>query len=220
MPDKFTAMTPELHRYAVEHSSGQDELMERLSAETEEVAGEMAIMQAAPEQGALMTVLVRAIGARRAIEVGTFTGYGAISIARGLPPDGYLLTLDVSEEWTEVARRYVDQAGLSGKVEIRIGPAVEALRALEDEGSFDFAFIDADKAEYPQYYEECLRLLRGGGLIMLDNVFRGGTVVDPQAEDSPQLRGTRQVNEMVHTDERVEAAMIGVADGITLAVKL
>ncbi|MFL5871758.1 MAG: O-methyltransferase [Solirubrobacterales bacterium] len=220
MPDKFTVMTSELHAYAVGHSAHRDELMRRLSEETEQVAGEMAIMQTAPEQAALMTVLVRAIGARKALEIGTFTGYGAIAIARGLPADGRLLTLDVSEEWTAVASRYIADAGLADRVEIRLGPALESLRNIAEEGSFDFAFVDADKAEYPEYYEECLRLLRPGGLLMLDNVFRGGQIVDADAAEDDRLRATREVNDRAAGDERVIAAMVGVADGVTAVVKL
>jgi len=220
MPDKFTVMTPALHAYAVEHSANQDELMQRLSAETERVAGEMAIMQTAPEQAALMTVLVRATGARRALEIGTFTGYGSIAIARGLPPEGRLLTLDLNEEWTTVARRYIEEAGLADRVEIRLGPALDSLRDVDEEESFDFAFVDADKAEYPEYYEECLRLLRPGGLLMLDNVFRGGQVADPAAEEDERLRATREVNDRAAADERVIAAMAGIADGVTVAIKL
>ena len=219
MPDKFTVMTPALHAYAVAHSADQDELMRRLSEETEEVAGEMAIMQTAPEQAALMTVLVRAIGAGRALEIGTFTGYGSIAIARGLPPEGRLLTLDVSEEWTAVARRYVEEAGLADRVEIRLGPALDSLQAIDEEESFDFAFVDADKAEYPDYYEECLRLLRPGGLLMLDNVFRGGQVAEQAVDEDERLRATREVNDRAARDERVIAAMVGIADGVTVAVK-
>jgi caffeoyl-CoA O-methyltransferase len=220
MPDKFTVMTPALHAYAVERSASRDDLMRRLSEETERVAGEMAIMQTAPEQAALMTVLVRAIGARRALEIGTFTGYGSIAIARGLPADGRLLTLDVSEEWTAVARRYIEEAGLGERIEIRLGPALDSLREIDEEQSFDFAFVDADKAEYPDYYEECLRLLRPGGLLMLDNVFRAGQVADPAAEEDDRLRATREVNDRAAADERVVAAMVGIADGVTVAVKL
>jgi caffeoyl-CoA O-methyltransferase len=219
-PDKFTAMTPQLHRYAVEHSSGVDKLLRRLADETERAAGEMAIMQTAPEQAALMTVLVRAIGARQALEVGTFTGYGAISIARGLPADGRLISLDVSEEWTAVASRYLALAGLDDRVEIRLGPALDSLRDIDAAGSFDFAFIDADKSEYPDYYEQCLRLLRPGGLLLLDNVFRGGQVADPAAEVDSGLEAMREVNRRIAADQRVLAAMIGVSDGVTVALKL
>jgi predicted O-methyltransferase YrrM len=154
MPDKFTEMTAALHRYAVEHSD-RDELFKELAQETDELGG-VAVMMMAPDQGALTTVLVRAIGARRALEIGTFTGYGALSIARGLPDDGYLLALDVSEEWTEIARRYFERAGLAERIELRIAPALETLRGLEASDPFDFCFIDADKESYPAYYEEAL----------------------------------------------------------------
>jgi caffeoyl-CoA O-methyltransferase len=217
MPDKFTEMTAALHRYAVEHSD-RDELFKELAQETDELGG-VAVMMMAPDQGALTTVLVRAIGARRALEIGTFTGYGALSIARGLPDDGYLLALDVSEEWTEIARRYFERAGLAERIELRIAPALETLRGLEASDPFDFCFIDADKESYPAYYEEALRLLRPGGLVMIDNVFRGGDVVDPENEDAATL-AIRELNDRVAADDRVLSAMIGVADGITLALKL
>src|SRR4029450_8658420 len=129
-----------------------------------------------PDQGAFMTLLVRLMGARRALELGTFTGYSAICIARGLPGDGYVLTRDGNGEWTALARRYWSQAGLADRIDLRLGPALQTLRGLSEDDPFDFAFVDADKSEYPQYYEECLRLLRPGGLVMLDNVFRGGGV--------------------------------------------
>jgi caffeoyl-CoA O-methyltransferase len=223
MPDKFTAMTPELHRYAVEHSSFRDELMRRLEEETERAAGEWAVMQIAPEQGALITVLVRAIGARRALELGTFTGYGAISIARGLPEDGMVLTCELKEEWAAIARRYFEEAGLADRIELRLGPALDTLRELSEEGSFDFAFIDADKPNYSNYWEECLRLLRPGGLVMVDNTFFGGAVLDPSggAEngEGDSAAAIRDLNERMIADDRVEVAMIGVGDGIALARK-
>jgi caffeoyl-CoA O-methyltransferase len=228
--DKFTQMTAELYRYAVEHSDGRDELLQQLAAETEREAGEVAIMQTAPEQAALMTVLVRAIGARRALELGTFTGYGSISIARGLPDDGILVTCEVSEQWAQIARGYFERAGLEDRIELRMGPALETLRALPESEPFDFAFIDADKENYPAYYEECLRLLCPGGLLLLDNVFRGGSIIEGTGQDEDlrslfgdedeRLRATREVNERVATDERVISAMVGIADGVTFAVKL
>jgi caffeoyl-CoA O-methyltransferase len=214
--EKFTSLTPELHRYAVEHSP-RGEVLERLDEETQAL-GSVAVMQMAPEQGALTTLLVRAIEARRALEIGTFTGYGSISIARGLPDDGRLVTCDVSEEWTAIARRYASEAGLADRVDFRIGPALEALEALREEEPFDFAFIDADKREYPEYYEATLGLLRRGGLVMVDNVFRGGDVVDGSVEDD-SVRAIRELNDRIAADERVDSAMIGVADGITLALK-
>jgi caffeoyl-CoA O-methyltransferase len=217
MPDKFTVLTPELHGYLVEHGARQDEVLRRLAAETAEL-GDIAIMQIAPEQGAFMTLLVRAMGARRALELGTFTGYSAICIARGLPDDGELVACDVSEEWTGIARRFFEEAGVSDKIDLRIGPALDTLRALPEDDPFDFAFIDADKMEYPAYYEECLRVLRPGGLAALDNVLAAGQITDADADDGrvPVLRG---LNDLIATDERVDVAMIGVADGITLALK-
>ncbi|MFN8160623.1 MAG: O-methyltransferase [Solirubrobacterales bacterium] len=217
MTDKFTPMSDELHRYAVEHST-RDEVLEELGAETAAL-GDVSVMQMAPEQAALTTLLVSSVGARTALEVGTFTGYGSIAIARGLAPGGRLVTCDRSEEWTQIAARHFERAGLSASIEVRIGPALETLRSLRGEGSYDFAFIDADKSEYPDYYEECLRLLRPGGMLMVDNVFRDGTVIDPEVDDE-RVRGIRTLNDLIPSDPRIsQAAMLGVADGITLALK-
>jgi caffeoyl-CoA O-methyltransferase len=218
VPDKFIQMTAELHRYAVEHSL-QDDLLRRLAEETEREAGGMAIMQTAPEQAALMTVLVRAIGAKRALELGTFTGYGTISIARGLPEEGLLVTCDVNEEWISIGRRYWAEAGLEDRIDLRLGPAAETLARISPDPPFDFAFIDADKETYPTYYEECLRLLRPGGLLMIDNVFRDGTVLDPD-EDGERVRAIREVNDRAASDRRVISAMVGIADGVTVALKV
>jgi caffeoyl-CoA O-methyltransferase len=217
MPDKFTALTPELHRYIVEHGARQDDVLRRLAAETEEL-GDIAIMQIAPDQGAFMTLLVRAMGARRALELGTFTGYSAICIARGLGEDGILIACDLNGDWTRIAQRYFDEAGVADRIDMRLGPALETIRELPEDEPFDFAFIDADKAEYPDYYEECLRLLRPGGVMMLDNVIRGGRVLDA-GDDDPRGVATREVNDRAIADERVDVAMLGVADGITLALK-
>jgi caffeoyl-CoA O-methyltransferase len=216
--DKFTALTPELHHYIVEHGARQDGVLGRLAEETERELSDVAVMQIAADQGAFMTLLCRAIGARRALELGTFTGYSAICIARGLPDDGVLVTCDRNEDWTKIARRYFEEAGVADRIDVRIGPALETLRSLPEDEPFDFAFIDADKAEYPGYYEEVLRLLRPGGLAMLDNVLRGGEVLEPEPSDD-QGRGIREVNERIATDERVDVAMLGVADGITLVRK-
>lgn len=216
MGDKFTEMTPELHRYAVEHSA-TDGVMEALGAETEALGG-VAEMQMAPEQAALTTILVRSIGASRALEIGTFTGYGSIAIARGLPEDGRLITCDVSEEWTQIARRHWEAAGLAERIHLRIAPALETLRGLPDSEPFDFAFIDADKPSYPAYYEEAVRLVRPGGLIAVDNVFRGGDVIDPSVDNEGAV-AIRKLNDTIRDDDRVFCAMIGVADGITLALK-
>jgi caffeoyl-CoA O-methyltransferase len=218
MPDKYTALTPELYGYTVEHGARQDDVLRRLAAETERELEDIAIMQIGPDQGAFMTLLMRLMGARRALELGTFTGYSAICIARGLPDDGLLVTCDLNDDWTGIARRYWDEAGVADRIDLRLGPALETLRELPSDEPFDFAFIDADKSEYPDYYEECLRLLRPGGLVMLDNVFRGGAVLDPD-DDDPRNVATRVVNERIAADERVDAAMLPVADGITLALK-
>src|SRR3954464_6675668 len=217
MPDKFITLTPELYSYVVDHGAREDDVLRRLAEETEKL-GDIAIMQIAPEQGAFMSLLARAIGARRALELGTFTGYSAICIARGLADGGTLVTCDVSGEWTEIARRYFEEAGVTDRVDLRLGPALDTLRELPSDESFDFAFIDADKTEYPDYYEECLRLLRPGGVMMLDNVLRGGQVLDGDAGDERTIR-TREGNDRALADERVDVAMLGVADGITLALK-
>ena len=217
MADKFTTLTPELYCYLAEHGARQDELLRRLAEETAELGG-IAIMQIAPEQGALMSLLVRAIGARRALELGTFTGYSAICIARGLPDEGVLVTCDVNEEWAGIARRYFDEAGLAERIDLRLGPALDTLRAMPADDPFDFAFIDADKTGYPGYYEEVLRLLRPGGLAMLDNMLRGGRVIDPDLEDEGD-RAVVGLNERILADERVEMAMLGVSDGVTLVLK-
>jgi caffeoyl-CoA O-methyltransferase len=217
VPDKYITLTPELYGYVVEHGARQDEGLRRLAEETEKL-GDIAVMQIAPEQGAFMTLLVRAIGARRALELGTFTGYSAICMARGLADGGTLVTCDISGEWTEIARRYFDEAGVADRIDLRLGPALETLRELPADEPFDFAFIDADKTEYPDYYEECLRLLRRGGVIMLDNVLRDGRVLDGEDGD-PRTAATREVNDRAIADDRVDVAMLGVADGITLALK-
>jgi caffeoyl-CoA O-methyltransferase len=222
MPEKFTQMTPELYRYAVEHSDVHDEMLQRLVEETEREAGEMAIMLTSPEQATMMTILVRAIRAKRALELGTFTGYGSIAIARGLGADGELVTCDVSEQWTGIARRYWDEAGLADRIDLRLGPALDTLRDLPEDEPFDFAFIDADKGNYPTYYEECVRLLRPHGLIAIDNVFYGGEVVsDGDGGERGQFAAeVRELNDRVAADERVLSVMLAVSDGVTLALKL
>jgi caffeoyl-CoA O-methyltransferase len=220
--EKFTQVTAELYRYAVEHIDGRDELMRRLEQETEREAGDMSIMLTAPEQATMMTLLVRAIGARRALELGTFTGYGSIAIARGLPADGLLVTCDVSEQWTEIARRYFQEAGLADRIDLRMGPALETLAELPESEPFDFAFIDADKGNYPAYFEECMRLLRPGGLIAIDNVFYGGLVASDRdgSERGEFAAEVRELNDRVAADQRVFGTMLSVADGVTLALKL
>jgi predicted O-methyltransferase YrrM len=178
-------------------------------------------MQISPEQGQLMALLVRIHGARRCLEIGTFTGYSALAVALALPADGKLLCGDVSAEYTAVARRYWAEAGVDRKIELRLGPALETLDGLLAQnraGTYDFAFIDADKTNYDGYYERALRLLRPGGIVALDNVLWGGAVADPARTD-PDTTALRALNEKIHTDERVEMAMLPIGDGLTLAVK-
>ena len=217
MTPKFTPMSDALQAYAIAHSTLHPAL-EEVGRETEAM-GDIAVMQMAPEQGALTTLLVRALGATNAIEVGSFTGYGTISIAAGLPEQGRLIACELDEGYAETIRRNVDRAELGDRVEVRVGPALDTLRAITDEDRFDFIFIDADKPTYPDYYEEAVRLLRPGGVVMVDNVFRNGQVIDLESDDE-STRGTRILNDRIAADDRVQAAMIGVADGITLALKL
>jgi caffeoyl-CoA O-methyltransferase len=216
---KFTSLDDPLYAYLVAHRSPDDDSVVRELREDTARLGPHATMQIAPDQATFLRILVAASGARQAIEVGTFTGFSALAIARGLPADGRLLCLDVSEEWTSVARRAWAKAGVAGKIELRIGPAAETLRALPDEPSFDFAFIDADKPGYPVYWEEILRRLRPGGLIAIDNVLWEGEVVRPE-QQGEDVVAIRAFNELVVADPRVESVMLALADGLTIARKL
>lgn len=215
---KYTPLNPDLYQYLVEHGHNSDPVLSELARETEKL-GSVSLMQIAPEQGTLLSLLVSAIGARSAIEIGTFTGYSAISIARGLPPDGHLLCCDTSEEWTNVARRYFDKAGVAGKIELRIKPAIETLRELPADVQFDFAFIDADKVSYRAYYDALLPRIRTNGLIVFDNVLWMGQVIDND-NSSADTVALRALNDLIATDERVQAVMIAVSDGLTIARKL
>ena len=178
-------------------------------------------MQVSPEQGVFMQLLIRLLGARRTLEVGTFTGYSALVVAEALPDDGRLIACDVSGEWTAIGRPFWERAGVAGKIDLRLQPAVDTLDELiaaGDADSFDFAFIDADKANYDAYYERCLTLLRRGGVIGIDNVLWGGRVADERAQDE-DTRAIRALNLKVNGDERVDAAMLPIGDGLTLALK-
>lgn len=175
-------------------------------------------MQIAPEQGQLMALLARLIGAERYLEIGTFTGYSAMIVAMALPDDGRVVACDIDPETGAVARRWWEEAGVAHKIDLRIGPAVETLDGMLESGeagSFDYAFIDADKTGYPDYWERCLQLVRPGGLIAVDNVLRGGTVADPSDTDEV-TEAMRAFNRKVHADERVELAVVPIADGVTL----
>ena len=217
MSDKFTALTPELHEYIVRVSVRDDPVMARLAAETARL-GDVARMQIAPDEGAFLTLLVRSIGARNAIEIGTFTGYSAISIARGLADDGRLVCCDVSEEWTSIARRYFHEAGVAGKIELRIAPGIDTLRGLPATTRFDFAFIDADKTSYATYYEELMPRLHAGGIIAIDNALWGGRVAD-ENDRSESTRAIRALNDRISRDDRVDAVLVPIADGLMIARK-
>ena len=212
--EKFTALTAETHGYLVEHGVRRDPLLERLEAETQKLGG-IARMQVAIEESAFLEILVRAIGAKRAIEVGTFTGMSSIAIARGLGTDGRLLCCDISEEWTGIARRYFAEAGIAGRIDLKIAPALDTIRTLPAGECLDFAFVDADKVNYLAYYEELVVRVRPGGLLLFDNVLWGGRVAKPE-EQSPETTAIRAVNDRIHGDERVDMVMLPLADGVTI----
>ncbi len=218
---KFTVMDDELHAYMVDRGSRQDEALRRIQAETDAM-GDIAVMQIAPDQGAFMTLITRAIGAREALELGTFTGYSAICIARGLAPGGRLICCELSEEYAETAAANFEAAGVADRIEIRIGPALETVRALPEREAFDLAFIDADKTNYPAYYEECLVRIRSGGLILVDNVLGAGRVLHPddlEEESAGHVAAISELNDRIRDDDRVDIAMVGIADGLTIARK-
>jgi predicted O-methyltransferase YrrM len=214
---KFTPLTDPLHDYMVAHGARQDEVLRRVQEETA-LMGEIAVMQIAPDQGAFMTLIARLIETREAIELGTFTGYSAICIARGLAPGGRLIACELSEEYAEIAAGNLAAAGVADRVEIRIGPALDTLQSLPEREAFDLGFIDADKENYPSYYEEVLARTRPGGLIVVDNVLSAGRVIDPD-NDQEQVIAIRELNDTIAADERVDAAMVAIADGLMLARK-
>jgi caffeoyl-CoA O-methyltransferase len=202
--------------YLLAHSTAQDDVLARLAEETRTTFPDFAGMQITSDEGALLTMLVRLTGARNAVEVGTFTGYSSICIARGLADGGRLLACDVSGEWTEVAQRYWAEAGVEDRIELQLAPAAETLAALPAEPSIDFAFVDADKETYPTYYEELVSRLLPGGLVLLDNVLLGGRVFD-DGEQGERVLAMRSVNDRVAADERVDVVMLPVRDGVTVA---
>ena len=210
-------LSPEIHAYVVTHGTPPDDVQKALIDETAELGG-IAMMQIAPEQGAFMTLLTHLVAARQAIEVGTFTGYSALAIARGLPDEGHLLCCDVSEEWTSVAGRYWDLAGVADKIELRIGPALDTLRSLPRDEVYDLAFIDADKPNYANYFEELVPRLRRNGVILVDNTLWGGAVVDSATTDD-NTKAIRAFNDMVAADDRVDCVMLAISDGLTLLRK-
>jgi caffeoyl-CoA O-methyltransferase len=215
MAFKSIGLSDDLHAYLVAHNGPADPLVADLIEETRRVFAHTANFQIAPEQSPFLTFFVRLLGVREAVEVGTFTGLSSLSIARGLGPDGHLLCLDVSEEFTAVARRYWEKAGVADRIELRLAPAAQTLAGLPGEPRFDFAFIDADKTGYPTYWAELVPRMRAGAVIVVDNVLRGGRVV--AAEPDPDTAAIVAFNEIVSADDRVESVMIPLADGLTIA---
>jgi caffeoyl-CoA O-methyltransferase len=203
-----------IHDYLLDHGGRPDAIGSALIEETRALGG-ISLMQIAPEQGAFMALLARAIGAKRAIEVGTFTGFSALCLARALPEDGQLICCDVSDEWTRVGRPFWEKAGVADRIDLRIAPGIETLRGIRDDDGFDFGFIDADKPNYRAYAEELIRLIRPGGLILVDNVLWQGTVVDPAAEGE-NVEAIRAFNDWAAQDERVEGVMLAISDGLTV----
>ena len=209
----------ELRNYLWEKGLDENPVLKRLREETENHP--FALMQICPEQGALMANLVRLISAKKAIEVGTFTGYSALAVALALPEDGYLLACDISEEFTSIGKPYWEEAGVSENIDLQISPAIETLKSKIEDGesnTYDFAFIDADKINYLNYYELCLDLIRSGGVIAIDNVLWGGSVIDSARTDD-DTKAIREINDFIASDKRVNISMIPVGDGVTLAVK-
>jgi predicted O-methyltransferase YrrM len=217
--NKTIGLSDELAAYVVEYGAREPEILARLREETAALPQHR--MQIAPEQGAFLALLVELLGARRCIEVGTFTGYSSTAVALALPPDGRLICCDVSEEWTSMASKYWGEAGVADKVDLRIGPAAETLDQLLGDGeggAFDFAFVDADKTGYDGYYERLLRLVRPGGLIAFDNTLWGGRVLDEDS-DEEDTRALQALNAKLAGDERITVCLLPVADGVTLALR-
>jgi caffeoyl-CoA O-methyltransferase len=214
MSRKSIGLSDELHAYLLAQNPPADPVMSDLLHETLTTLPERATLPIAVEQAAFLTFLTRLIGARQAIEIGTFTGLSSLSIARGLPPDGSLICFDISEEFTSIARRYWERAGVADRIELRIGDATKTLAALPEQPHLDLAFIDADKMNYPAYWEAVVPRMRPGGVIAVDNVLRHGQVLAPRDTEG---RTVVAFNDMVLADTRVEAIMIPLADGVTLA---
>ncbi|MFC0628299.1 O-methyltransferase [Kribbella deserti] len=208
-------VTPQLHAYMIEHGTPLDEIAAELVAETNRLGSE-AEMLTTPDQAALLTLLTRLTGARRAIEIGTFTGFSALAIARGLPDDGKLICLDVSDEWTSIGRRYWERAGVADKIELRIGDAHASAAELPGDELFDLGFVDADKPGYIDYFEQVVRRLRPGGLLMFDNTLAGGRVVGEHEQDPVERK---EFNAHIANDDRVDVVILGIGDGLTLVRK-
>lgn len=219
MTNRTLSIDESLYDYLIAHSLRETPLMRELRELTARQA--LARMQISPEQGQFMALLVELLGARKILEIGTFTGYSALCLAQALPPDGRLVCCDISEEWTAIGREFWVRAGVDGRIDLRLAPALQTLHELlraGEAGRFDMAFIDADKGNYRAYYESCLQLVRRGGLLMLDNMLWGGAVADPVAQDA-DTSALRALNRWLHEDERVSISLVPIGDGLTLARK-
>jgi predicted O-methyltransferase YrrM len=219
MSDSTINLTPRLYEYLLNVSLREPEVLTRLRDQTQKMS--TGHMQISPEQGQLMRLLIELMGAKKTLDIGVFTGYSALSVAFALPVDGKVVGCDINGEWTKIAKRFWDEAGMSSKIDLRLAPAIETLQGLIDEGqsgTFDFAFIDADKANYINYYEKCVTLVRPGGLIAIDNVLWGGDVADPAVTDA-NTNIIRELNDKVFHDERVVMSLLPIGDGLTLARK-
>lgn len=220
MSNKTLTLTDALHAYLVEHSVREPDILRRLREET--ARDSMSMMQISPEQGQFMQLLVRLMGAKNCLEVGVFTGYSSLAVALALPAGSHIVACDVSEKWTAIARRYWAEAGMEDRIDLRIAPALATLDGLiasAKGGSFDFAFIDADKTNYMAYYERALTLVRRGGLIAIDNTLWNGQVIDKK-QNGEDTQAIRQFNGRLKTDPRVHLSMLPIGDGLTLALKL
>jgi len=219
MSNRTIDLTDTLYDYLLSVSLRETDLQRRLREETATLS--MARMQISPEQGQFMALIARLTGARRCLEVGVFTGYSSLAVALTLPEDGRIVACDVSEEWTAIARRYWAAAGIADRIDLRLAPAIDTLDALiaaGDAGTYDLAFIDADKTSYLAYYERALVLLRPGGLLMTDNTLWSGRVADPEDGDADTV-ALRHYNEHLHRDTRIDLSLVPIGDGLTLARK-
>ncbi len=220
MSNQSIGLSDPLYQYLLDNSVREPEILAKLRAET--AKHPLVNMQISPEQGQLMGLLVQLIGARKCLEVGVFTGYSSLTVALNLPDDGQIIACDVSDEFTSIARKYWQEAGVSDKISLHIAPALETLDRLianSESSTFDFAFIDADKNNYAAYYDRCFQLVRQGGLILVDNVLWYGRVADPSMDNDKRTQAIKQINQQIYHDARVQISLIPIGDGLTIARK-
>jgi predicted O-methyltransferase YrrM len=220
MSNQSIGLSDPLYQYLLANSVREPEILAQLRAETAQHP--LVNMQISPEQGQLMGLLVQLIGAKKCLEVGVFTGYSSLAVALNLPDNGQIIACDVSDEFTSIARRYWQEAGVSNKIDLHIAPALETLDRLianGESGTFDFAFIDADKNNYGAYYDRCFQLVRQGGLILVDNVLWYGRVADPAMDNDKRTQAIKQINQQIYDDDRVQISLIPIGDGLTIARK-